>query len=557
MADRAARYPGDGRVLAIGLDGFEISYAERLMEAGAMPVLASMRDRSARVLLDHGPAVRTGLAWEHFWSGLSPERSGRPSVVEFEPDRYSVWQGGARFEPFFSSLEVQAVVFDPPYASLRHAPRTEGVVGWGAHDPGVDSTETNPPALLADLRAAIGPYPSGESHYAIPWSSPDATRAMARGLVAGLAARTEAARWLLTQRVPDWDLAIVAASEPHSAAEGLWHGIDECHPLHGHPSAEAAAEGMTEVYRATDRMVGELVTAAAAAATAPTVVVFSLGGMGTNGSDVPSMGLLPELLYRWSFGEPLLTVPIEWSAAPREVPLATGGGTSGWQREWFRHRDVVETPSRVRALTRRLPAPVRGSLRRLRTAVMDRGQPTGFANLDWHPATWYRPWWPRMRAFALPSFSPGRIRVNLRGRERDGIVDAADYDTVCDDIERVVRATRDPRTGEPVAKAVERRDRGSDPYRLSGTEADVVVAWQGSAVAFYHDDLGLIGPLPYRRTGGHSGPFGFAYFDGAGLAPCDHGVASTFDLAPTLAGLVSNRPVSGISGTGIDLRTER
>ena len=32
-----------------------------------------------------------------------------------------------------------------------------------------------------------------------------------------------------------------------------------------------------------------------------------MGGMGPNYSDVPSMVLLPELLYRHAFGQPLLT----------------------------------------------------------------------------------------------------------------------------------------------------------------------------------------------------------------------------------------------------------
>ena len=54
-----------GRVLALGLDGFEISLAERLMAEGRMPHFARLRARSARFRLDHGPDKFTGLAWEH------------------------------------------------------------------------------------------------------------------------------------------------------------------------------------------------------------------------------------------------------------------------------------------------------------------------------------------------------------------------------------------------------------------------------------------------------------------------------------------------------------
>ena len=69
-----------------------------------------------------------------------------------------------------------------------------------------------------------------------------------------------------------------------------------------------------------------------------------------------------------------------------------------------------------------------------------------------------------MPAFALPSFYDGRIRLNLRGRERDGVVDPADYERVCDDIEQLLRECRDPRTGEPVLAAVERV--AGDPFAI-------------------------------------------------------------------------------------------
>jgi len=48
------------KVLAIGLDGFEVSLAERYMAEGQMPVLADLRKRSGRFLLDEGPARHAG-----------------------------------------------------------------------------------------------------------------------------------------------------------------------------------------------------------------------------------------------------------------------------------------------------------------------------------------------------------------------------------------------------------------------------------------------------------------------------------------------------------------
>ena len=82
------------RVIAIGLDGLELNLAERLMAAGEMPKLAALRDRSARFRLDHGPAQRTGLAWEHVASGLSPDAARRWAAVEFDPSHVRCVAGG-------------------------------------------------------------------------------------------------------------------------------------------------------------------------------------------------------------------------------------------------------------------------------------------------------------------------------------------------------------------------------------------------------------------------------------------------------------------------------
>ncbi len=537
------------RVLVIGLDGFEISYVEQLMARGELPALRALRDRSADFLLDHGPAQRTGLAWEHFWSGRSPEAAHRASAVEFDPANYRVWQEGARFEPFFAPLDIETVVFDAPYVDLARAPGVKGVVAWGAHDPG--SGAASRPAELGDRFAArVGPYPAAPWTYGTPWPSADATRTMCESLTEAVNRRADAARWLLTEEFADWDLGIVVVAEPHGAAEGLWHGIDPEHPLHDHPSAAVAAEGLADVYRAADRLVGELVEA-----TAPTTtLVFSLGGMGSNHSDLASMALLPELLLRWSLGEQLLDVPDAWTADPGRVAPAADDGAH-WQRSWYPRLEVTGPSGVARAVARRLPGSVRRSIRQVRSAVRGDGpaRPSGYQELGWQPAAWYQPWWSRMRAFALPSFYDGRVRVNLRGRERDGMVDVADYERVCDEIERLLRDCRDPRTGAPVVEAVERCADPSDPCTLTSSEADLVVIWNAATAAFEHPDHGLIGPVPFRRTGGHTGPFGFAFIDGAGIEPGDRGVASSFDVAPTIVALLSGQAIEGLSGSALAL----
>jgi predicted AlkP superfamily phosphohydrolase/phosphomutase len=352
----------------------------------------------------------------------------------------------------------------------------------------------------------------------------------------------------------------VVVAETHGAAEGLWHGVDPAHPLHALASASVAATGVAGIYRAVDRLVAEVLEA-----TQPeTAFVFSLGGMGSNHSDVASMALLPELLLRWSLGERLLAVPEEWAADPAVVP-SSPHPNADFMRAWYPEVARRDRPGAARALARRLPASVRKPFRRVlgpqSPAARDAGglppgapRPAGYQEPTWQPAAWYQPWWPRMRAFALPSFYDGRVRINLRGRERDGLVEPADYDRVCDEVEALVRACVDPRTGRPVVAQVERPAGRADPVGLDSAQADLVVEWNDCTAAFEHPVHGVVGPLPFRRTGGHTGPSGFAYVEGPGFGAGDRGAASSFDVAASIAALLAGHPVDGLSGSPLPLQ---
>jgi hypothetical protein len=532
-------------VLAIGLDGYEASLGDRLMSNGELPALAALRRRSARFVLDHGPAQRTGLAWEHVSSGLSPEAAGRWAAVCFDPRSYAVWQEGTSLTPFMGRLDVRTVVFDTPYFDLSKAPAVEGLVNWGAHDPGVPSG-ARPAGLLSEFESRFGAYPARDWIYGFAWPSPERCRAMGQALTQAAGVRADAARWLLGERLPEWDLAMVVVSEPHSAIEGLWHGVDETHPLHRLPSSGPAGDGLRAVYRAVDRLVGMLVEAFPEA----TTVVFSTGGMGPNRSDVASMVLLPELLYRHAFGRPLMQRHAPWTEAPAGIPLL--GEDANWSRDVSAliPEDRSARVAARRAVSRFIPERVKRVLRGAGSGPDPAATTPVRSSLGWMPATRYQRYWHAMRAFALPSFYDGRVRVNLAGRERNGRVSLSEYNAVCDEIEALVRDCLDPVTGEPVVECFERPGEGRDPRTLGATEADLVITWRGS-LAIDHRVLGRVGPVPYRRPGGHTGPVGLAYCTGSGIAPGDRGVRSSFDVVPTLIELVGATPPPGLSGTSL------
>jgi predicted AlkP superfamily phosphohydrolase/phosphomutase len=524
------------RVLAIGLDGYEVSVERRLIEAGELPALARLRKESARYLLDHGPAQRTGLAWEHVSTGLSPEGACRWAAVHFDPATYEVWQEGTRLKPFAAKLKSRTVVFDAPYYDLKLAPKVRGLVGWGAHDPGVPMM-SRPVELQSELEARYGIYPAKDWIYGLVWQSEHSTQKMGEALARATAVRARACRWLLGERLPDWDLALVVVSEPHSAIEGLWQGIDPGHPLHTLPSARSARDGLLAVYRAVDQLVADL----AADFPDAVLVLFSMGGMGPNRSDLASMILLPELMFRNAFGTSLFQQPSDWSNDKAILML-------GEQEDW------------ARAINANLPAPLarskprqsNGNLIRRVTQRLNGTWESSYPRqkIDWIPATRYQSYWNSMPAFALPSYYDGRIRINLAKREKKGIVPLSQYEQLCNEIETVLQDCRDPITGEGVVDHIERvKDR--DPTTLSATESDIVVVWKGMTRAFDHPKLGRVGPVPIRRPGGHTGRYGMAYIRDGRMEAGDKGIRSSFDVVPTLIEMLGESLPSGLSGTSM------
>jgi hypothetical protein len=76
----------------------------------------------------------------------------------------------------------------------------------------------------------------------------------------------------------------------------------------------------------------------------------------------------------------------------------------------------------------------------------------------------------------------------------------------------------------------------------------LTVNWKGSPLCLEHPDLGRIGPVPFRRVGGHTGRYGMAYLKSSVLTPGDYGVRSSFDVVPTLFDLLDERLPEKISG---------
>jgi len=174
-------------------------------------------------------------------------------------------------------------------------------------------------------------------------------------------------------------------------------------------------------------------------------------------------------------------------------------------------------------------------------------------SVKWQIPYAYHRFWPRMRAFAVPTFYDGRVRINLQGRERDGVVPLEEYEQACREVVNAARACRNPRTGRELVADVTLL-RAEDPMDPDGPEADVQLVWDGVADSLEHPDVGTIGPFPYRRTGGHRRD-GFLFLAGPGIERHDLGERDALDVTPTILALLGRKPTADVEGTTV-LRPE-
>ena len=110
-----------------------------------------------------------------------------------------------------------------------------------------------------------------------------------------------------------------------------------------------------------------------------------------------------------------------------------------------------------------------------------RGRFPMFVNVDWS----------RTRAYA---FGMGGLYVNLRGRERDGIVEpGAEYDRLLDDLERGLLAMVDERTGaNPISLVYQTAEQFEGPYLDQGP--DIIVGYNLGYRYSWDGPLGEFGP---------------------------------------------------------------
>lgn len=531
-------------VIAIGLDAADPVLLENWMSQGHLKNLRRLREQGAYTHLNTFDYYRAETPWTTFLTGCSPQQTGYWAPLKLREGTYKVEEVNAydfqEFPPFYALGEnFRVAVFDMPQSALSDKVNGLQVLAWGAHS-ALTPSHSQPAELLGDLINKHGEHPAF-NHDNANCLDLEALSELQKKLEIGIARRSAICQDLLQR--DNWDLFLTIFGETHSAGHYFWHLSQPEHPLYHVLNAKSRNDALLETFVAVDKAIGEILSQAPKDAN---VLVFAAHGMGANVMDLPSMFFLPELVYRYNFPGKYGIAKGDLGTTPGE-PIADAKTKKCWLRGMWNLK--YESNPLKMFFRKNLPLKLFTQLEKIFSTrpstdlispfeLQEQGDPIYF-----QPALWYQPFWSEMKAFAIPSYSEGYIRINLKGREPNGIVTPEEYDGVCDELTQMLYRLKDARTGKAMVQKVIRTRQEARDRNPKLPDADLVVIWQEENATDVVDspEFGRIGPVPHNRTGSHRAR-GFFLAQGPDITPgSELPVGHALDLAPTILELMGAR----------------
>jgi predicted AlkP superfamily phosphohydrolase/phosphomutase len=496
-------------VLAVVLDAADTDLLWRWVRDGELPVLANMMEEGAAAKIESPAGVMPEAAWPTLTTGTNV---GSHGVYNWRPVRPGTYQRtrqppAARRKTFWDLLrdelpEARAVVLDPPFSLPLGDDRVTEIIGWGER--GAVRHASWPPGLFDEIVERHGPFPSWTEDDYI--RRPLEERRLLRALEDAIERRTTILIELLGRA--EWDVGFACYYELHDGGHAFFRYFNPDEPGHNARRASFGEDALLRLYKAADTALGRLRESIGG-----DVDLLVCSGKGfrpnTNGE-----GVLPKVLEGLGY----------------QVPRSVSGGS----------RRIEVGRGLVRAVA---PRPLRRKI---------------FGRMSWEErdrmleGLWIESVdWARSRAFAEPDFGSGWIRLNVRGREPEGMVEPGDeYEQLLGELTDELLQLTHPASGAPAAARVMPREELA-PGPNSEMLPDLVVVWTHDVLldAVHHPRLGMVRErMKDLPTSEHTGD---AFVIGSGPRFCRGATTENgqlADIAPTmlhLAGAALPRDMDG------------
>jgi predicted AlkP superfamily phosphohydrolase/phosphomutase len=511
------------KVLILGFDALEVTLVDRWIAEGHLPTFAGLSAHATTCPLGSNVEYLS----DTFWPELTTGRAATAAGWYWQPEQVHVGEERLRantpddfdttgFWVHASAAGRSVAVLDVVYA----APAPPGLHGvllrdWGTHSAGF-GRGSDPPAYLDEIIRRYGEYPlphgwAEDEGRAWGCDIHDGSRASLEELPRKLAEAVELKTRVILGELEreDWDLFFAVLHEGHCAGHQLWHFLDESSPWYEPDAPAALKNGVRDVYSGLDESLARILDRVD---DDTAVLVLLSRGMT---SYVGGWQLLPEILVR------------------------LGYSSAGHMAESVRSR--LPAPAR-----KAIKAVVRGRLRdRIKSAAGTPAQPLEH---------------PRTKAARVRCGRTGGIRLNVKGRDPVGSVEpGTEYDAICADLSRELKALRDADTGEAVVLDVVRSDTlFSGAYHPNLPDLIVKFREHGEITSVTSPRVGTV-TEPARdrlfpRSGEHT-PNARLWATGRGI-PSGATIegAHVLDVGPTVLGLLGVPAPPALDGKALHLR---
>lgn len=412
------------KIFIMGIDGGTLDIILPLIDQGRLPNLKRLTDGGVWGTLTSTIHPLTPAAWSSFATG---KNSGKHGIFDFSsPDRKSYRhrlnsardRAGESFWMLLSRSGRKVIVVNVPFTYPPE--KVNGIMISGFDAPGASRSMTFPPGIYDELSAAFGSY---TPDWTFPAGETYNIEKYRKKVASTIQRRTETSLYLL-KKYP-WDLFLT-----------VFNSIDHIQHIFfgmGAPGRKIIEEGYEQMDDALGAFLEEIEKEA-------TVLVMSDHGAGE----------IKKFFYldRWLEQEGYLT----FRSSPGLKGIARTLAGSG--RRW---------------LKRILPVSARGYLR---------GRLPGARNFLVSQATGQETDWSRTRAYSAGMY--GNIYLNLKGREKSGIVERSERDRLCREIISKLSGLEDPETREKVVEKVYRKEELYNGPFLDEAP-DLLVKWKGYA----------------------------------------------------------------------------
>jgi predicted AlkP superfamily phosphohydrolase/phosphomutase len=503
--------PTKKKTLMVAFDAADPLLVEELVAAGRMPNLKTIREAGGQTPLQSTNDWFAAAPWPSFYSSTYPVEHGLYSYLFWDPKEMRLRRGNHDVfpvQPFWRELNrnIQAITVDVPLLlpPIKTNPDQFEVSGLVTHDALTGYWATHPTITSQLKQLTRQPKVLAEKH--LPLTVADVTN-VDRELRASTESIVDVTEPLLSA-VP-WEFALISFTAPHMAGHQLWTPTSLYHPKDSR-AREQQKQALENAYADCDTALGRLLEHV----TSETLVlVFSLGGMEQNTNRGNLLDAMLELIL---------------------ADDATAHGKYGFLAKL---RSFI--PLNIRqSVKARLPRPVQ----------------------DWLSSFWRASSvdWSNTKAFSYLPDLQGLVRINLRGRESQGIVEPGDeYEQLCTRIAEGLMEFVDADSKEPIIDEIRRADSFYTSVDQQGTPPDLLINWSKSACAGHRTIVSPFGnidwPTPGINFDGRSGNhrnLGFVVSNDPMLHEGST-EASILDLAPTVCDYLGVSGPSGMRGKSL------